>query len=384
MRPGDDAFRKWCLAYHDKAGAMKLPWFSRLVRLSVIVLAASCICDTVLAASSAPARRPSGPSCGLLCVRGSFCVVGEKPPELGDLFLPRYIGSRLGSSSEELAAAVTDHGLHAFAFQNLTPRSLARLNRPVILHVSAAASARAYSHWILFCGAEGGKFRVIDFPDDPRMMTAGELAAIWDGNGIVISKEPVNPLGLQLSFLFWEVAPLLAAVGLALSLLASGASRYGGNAPMKAFFGFCGISIVVIALTSWRHVVRGDGFVQNDQSTNRVVQTFQPADAQRIRHRQDLHEILQKNPIIVDARLSRDYQAGHIEGAISIPVRSTRSALLSELPQSGKDRPVLVYCQSDRCPFAEQISRRISAEGFSNTIIYSGGWLDWQASQAER
>lgn len=50
----------------------------------------------------------------------------------------------------------------------------------------------------------------------------------------------------------------------------------------------------------------------------------------------------QKNTLLIDVREPSEFKAGHIPGAINIPVRS----LTENLDKISKDYPVILYCSS--------------------------------------
>lgn len=85
----------------------------------------------------------------------------------------------------------------------------------------------------------------------------------------------------------------------------------------------------------------------------------------------------------VDARRTKDYNEGHITGAISIsPYEQSVLAekimrLSEEVPE---EAPVVVYCTaSEDCEDSAMISRQLQAAGFQNVTIYKGGFPEWEA-----
>lgn len=54
------------------------------------------------------------------------------------------------------------------------------------------------------------------------------------------------------------------------------------------------------------------------------------------------HELVGGGATLVDVRSAEEYQGGHIDGAINVPV----SELASRLAEIPKDKPVVVYCHS--------------------------------------
>jgi rhodanese-related sulfurtransferase/DNA-binding transcriptional ArsR family regulator len=63
---------------------------------------------------------------------------------------------------------------------------------------------------------------------------------------------------------------------------------------------------------------------------------------------------------LLDVRPSEEYRAGHLPGALSIPLPQLRSRL-AEVP---RDREVVAYCRGPYCPFATDAVTVLSAAGY--------------------
>jgi rhodanese-related sulfurtransferase len=77
--------------------------------------------------------------------------------------------------------------------------------------------------------------------------------------------------------------------------------------------------------------------------------------------------------VLVDVRPPEEYEAGHIEGARSIPIGELEDRL-AELPA---DREVVAYCRGPFCAYAHQAVRRIQASGRSARRLQDG-WPEWR------
>jgi rhodanese-related sulfurtransferase/DNA-binding MarR family transcriptional regulator len=78
---------------------------------------------------------------------------------------------------------------------------------------------------------------------------------------------------------------------------------------------------------------------------------------------------------LLDARPEEEYRAGHIPGAISIPVEVLESRL-RELPT---DREVVAYCRGPYCLFADEAVSLLSARGYRARRLELG-LPDWKAA----
>jgi len=77
---------------------------------------------------------------------------------------------------------------------------------------------------------------------------------------------------------------------------------------------------------------------------------------------------------VLDVRPSEEYQAGHIPGAISIPLKELELRL-SSLP---RNQEVVAYCRGPYCVLAIQAVEVLRAKGF-NAVRLEEGIQDWRA-----
>jgi len=89
-------------------------------------------------------------------------------------------------------------------------------------------------------------------------------------------------------------------------------------------------------------------------------------------------EFYQKGTVFVDAREPEYYQEGHIKGAWNIPFFIELVFKLDSL--QGKDAPMVIYCSGDECGSSEDLAYELQAEGFSNLLVFKGGWTAWNTS----
>jgi rhodanese-related sulfurtransferase len=64
--------------------------------------------------------------------------------------------------------------------------------------------------------------------------------------------------------------------------------------------------------------------------------------------------------VLVDVRPEHEFAAGHLPGAISIPLPALESRL-GELP---RDRTIVAYCRGPYCTFSADAARRLRALGY--------------------
>lgn len=66
------------------------------------------------------------------------------------------------------------------------------------------------------------------------------------------------------------------------------------------------------------------------------------------------------NIVLMDMRPEEEYEAGHIEGAVSVPMEKLDS-YLQKLP---KDKEVIAYCRGKYCVFSAIAAQKMKNEGF--------------------
>jgi len=81
-----------------------------------------------------------------------------------------------------------------------------------------------------------------------------------------------------------------------------------------------------------------------------------------------------RNALLLDVRAPREFEAGHLRGAVNIPIDEL-SARIDELP---RDRQIIAYCRGEYCQFADEAAELLQARGF-DVVRLEGGWPEWQS-----
>ncbi len=77
--------------------------------------------------------------------------------------------------------------------------------------------------------------------------------------------------------------------------------------------------------------------------------------------------------IVLDVRPPDEYAAGHIPGAISLPIPELEERL-RELP---RDREIVAYCRGPYCLFSRQAVERLRSHGF-RAYRMEAGVVEWE------
>jgi rhodanese-related sulfurtransferase/DNA-binding transcriptional ArsR family regulator len=96
---------------------------------------------------------------------------------------------------------------------------------------------------------------------------------------------------------------------------------------------------------------------------------LEPLDEDALRHRVRKGEVT-----VLDVRPPEEYAAGHIPGALSVPLPELAKRL-SELP---KRREVVAYCRGPYCVLAVEAVKLLRARGFK-AVRMEEGVLEWAA-----
>jgi rhodanese-related sulfurtransferase len=77
--------------------------------------------------------------------------------------------------------------------------------------------------------------------------------------------------------------------------------------------------------------------------------------------------------VLVDVRPREEYEAGHIDGAQSIPIHELEQRI-AEMPD---DRQVVAYCRGPFCAYAHEAVRKLQASGRDARRL-DIGWPEWK------
>ncbi len=76
--------------------------------------------------------------------------------------------------------------------------------------------------------------------------------------------------------------------------------------------------------------------------------------------------------VVLDVRPSAEYEAGHIPGAVSVPV-----GMLRRLRSLSKDTEIVAYCRGPFCVYADEAVRQLRKRGFTARRL-EDGFPEWK------
>jgi rhodanese-related sulfurtransferase len=88
----------------------------------------------------------------------------------------------------------------------------------------------------------------------------------------------------------------------------------------------------------------------------------------------DAVRLINGGALVLDVRESKDYEAGHIGDARSVP--ATEIGARAEGFKKHKEKPVLLYCDSGYASAAA--AKALRAQGFGKVVTLRGGLQGWR------
>lgn len=85
-----------------------------------------------------------------------------------------------------------------------------------------------------------------------------------------------------------------------------------------------------------------------------------------------------KSAIFLDARLSEDYEAEHITGAMWLCYESVEEDYAKVMSQLPKDRLLITYCSDQQCASAIKLADALVARGHTRVVIMLEGLPGWK------
>lgn len=351
---------------------------SRSMRLSRLLCIGALMC-----LGGVSGAEPSAPTysmdlaCGANCLYTGLALFHIEP-EYTDL-LVKCVDRPDGSSIGALARVAREYGLHAEPLAKLRIDDLRACPYPAILHVRANTSELPYNHFELFVPSAADEGMLFDPPRAPRSVRTSDLDARWSGNAILLSNEPVSfgflwrSGAARTSIIVVSVLAMFALLWSGQKLILRWARK--GVAPVAVQAAW--VCSVALLAASVGNAFVGGGLINRHDLIEGVMdakfETFLP-----VLTADDVKAAMRKGDVIVDARLRPDYQAGHIDGALNIPVDTPQSEVSSTIMEAPLDARIIVYCQSARCPYAKTVAHRISQAGRANLALFKAGWEGWK------
>lgn len=272
----------------------------------------------------------------------------------------KYLSSRDGSTAAELVSALELAGLKG-RFHSFIPIStISASATPFILRLRLPGTAGPSGHWVLFHGMQHGEFLIYDPPDTMESLGASELLALWDGSGISVKKSLPSAIA--------PASGCVALIGAVLFLLQLGL--------VKVRLGVVAVPVAAIVVALVVHVSAESGFLASREAIAICLRDRADTPIEVVGKSQ-FEEMCRKGCEIVDARSVETFNRGSIPGAINIPIDSGFLRLRQLAAKLNPTGPVVVYCQSDKCPWAAEVAHALRRYADRDIYVYRGGYVEW-------
>jgi rhodanese-related sulfurtransferase len=90
--------------------------------------------------------------------------------------------------------------------------------------------------------------------------------------------------------------------------------------------------------------------------------------------RDEAASLSRQNAVLLDVRPRSEFEAGHLSGAINIPIEELPNRF-EELP---RDQRIVAYCRGIYCLLADEAADLLIANGL-DVVRLEGGWPEWQS-----
>jgi rhodanese-related sulfurtransferase len=103
-----------------------------------------------------------------------------------------------------------------------------------------------------------------------------------------------------------------------------------------------------------------------NQITDRFLEGFE--DLEAVDQEELLERVRRRNVTVIDVRPVEEYRAGHIPGAVSVPLKE----LESRLTELSRDRDVVAYCRGPYCVMAIRAVELLRSKGYRALRLEEG------------
>lgn len=105
-----------------------------------------------------------------------------------------------------------------------------------------------------------------------------------------------------------------------------------------------------------------------------------PLNAERLPVPASLADVRDATPdtVLVDARIAELFNAGHLPGALSLPLAEIDSRLDAFTAHIPTDRPLIIYCNGYGCPDSFDLGQILLQQGYQQVMVFEGGVPEWR------
>jgi rhodanese-related sulfurtransferase len=137
------------------------------------------------------------------------------------------------------------------------------------------------------------------------------------------------------------------------------------------------ILIVVVPLAFIVNQIRSDGLplwpMPKPEATPAIIAEEDGA----LSMKDAVKKFQEKGTLFLDARASEDYHAGHIVGALNLPVHQFDAHFLGVVEQLEASRVIITYCGGKDCTQGRDLALILREMEFKSVYFLVDGWTEW-------
>ncbi len=317
--------------------------------------------------------------CGLHALQAISYALGQ-PIETEELFAtPRFLSSPDGSFPSDLREAADTFGLAIRPIKGVTAQELQFLSSPALLQINAHRDGNV-KHWIAVMHADSKGVSVYDSAQEISHITPEELNVLWDGSALLVGLTS----GDVSSSYWWLKAARIFRLAIWVFIPVAGLLAIDHVRRRLAFlqngfllFGSVLLLACLLSLPLLMHVNQGSAV--RYARVQAMLDEKPAVDTTDVPYIRDFPG--DESPVVIDCRVAADFESGHIPGAVSLPINSGLTRWVRFTEQLDQNRPIVVYCQSAGCGWADITHQRLSCLGFKSKV-YSGGYKRYEQEHA--
>lgn len=336
-------------------------------------------CTAAWAQESVGAETSSLP-CGANCLYSILSFFGIEADYAK--LLEECVDRPDGSTMRVLVDTARNYGLHVMPLSDMTLIDIQNSPYPAILYVKKTLNSFKYDHYEVFIPSDSREPILYDPPNESRKVDRLELEERWSGSAILLSHVPIST-----RFLWWpaviRLGIIISVVGGIAGMLLVGErkiqhaqSRAAKSTSLQ--IAWIGVGALVAAFCG--NTFLGDGLISRRDEVAQAMKIV-PEERFGATSGEELGRAREDGAVLIDARFYQDFVAGHIDGALSVPVDTPDIEIRKRLDGMRRDVAIIVYCQSAACSFDTVIAQKLQYMGFEDVSIYKEGWVEWKRMQ---
>ena len=137
---------------------------------------------------------------------------------------------------------------------------------------------------------------------------------------------------------------------------------------------------IAIALGIVTNILRNDGIaVIGDWSTEARL-TPSSGGRMMISLAEAEKMFADKTAVFIDARSTQEFEAGRIQGAVSLPWHGVEQHFMGIAERIPQDRLILTYCDGESCALSKDLALFLKEMGYGKVRVLVNGWSLWKGA----